>query len=77
MSSLLVRNLDEKILGRLKSIAKQHGRSLESEVKVILADTASFYTMEEAALVASKWRNSFKGRKLSNSADLIREDRNR
>jgi len=77
MSSLLVRNLDDKIVGRLKLIAKNHGRSLQGEVKAILTDVASFFTMEEAASVSASWRDKLKGRKFSDSAVLIREDRER
>jgi len=76
MSSILVRNLDDKIVGRLKVIAKHHGRSLQGEVKAILTETVSFLTME-AASVAAGWRKNLKGRKLSDSADLIRKDRER
>ena len=77
MSSILVRNLDDKIVGRLKTIAKDHGRSLQGEVKAILTEATSFLTMEEAASVAAGWRKQLKGRQFSDSANLIREDRGR
>jgi len=77
MHSILVRNLDDKIIGRLKAIAKHHGRSLQGEVKAILTDVTSFFTMEEAACVAADWRKRLKGRQMADSADLIREDRDR
>ena len=76
MSSILVRDLDEDVIGRLKTSAKHHGRSLQGEVKAILTETVSFLTTEAAA-VSSGWRTNLKGRKLSDSTDLIREDRNR
>ena len=77
MSSILVRDLDDNIVGKLKTIAKNHGRSLQGEVKAILTDATSFFTMEEAACVAASWRKKLKGRQLADSADLIREDRDR
>ena len=77
MSSILVRNLDDKIVGRLKAIAKHHGRSLQGEVKAILTDAISFLSMEEAASVVAGWRKKLKGRQFSDSANLIREDRDR
>ncbi len=77
MHSILVRNLDDKVVGRLKAIAKDHGRSLQGEVKAILTETVSFLTMEEAASVAAGWRKKLKGRQFSDSANLIREDRDR
>jgi plasmid stability protein len=77
MSSILVRDLDAKIVGRLKAIAKTHGRSLQGEVKAILTEAISFLSVEEAALVAAGWRKKLKGRQFSDSASLIREDRDR
>ena len=76
MSSILVRDLDEDVIGRLKTSAKHHGRSLQGEVKSILTDAFAFLTTEAAA-VSAGWRKNLKGRKLSDSTDLIREDRNR
>ncbi|MEI8012532.1 MAG: hypothetical protein WCI27_08680 [Candidatus Omnitrophota bacterium] len=76
MPSILVRDLNEEVVGRLKTSAKHHGRSLQGEVKSILTETVSFLTTE-AAMVSADWRKSLKGRKLSNGTDLIREDRNR
>ena len=76
MPSILVRDLDDKIVGRLKAIAKHHGRSLQGEVKAILTETESFLKIE-AASVAAGWRKSLKNRQLSDSAELIRKDRER
>lgn len=76
MSSILVRDLDAKIVNRLKTIARQHGRSLQSEIKSILTEAASFL-IAEAASVSTQWHKSFSGRDLSDSSVLIREDRSR
>jgi len=76
MSNILVRDLDDRIVGRLKAIAKHHGRSLQGEVKAILTETVSFLTMEAVA-VSARWRKSLKGRPLGDSTNLIREDRDR
>lgn len=76
MSSILVRDLDEKIVDRLKSIAKRHGRSLQGEVKAILTETVSFLS-KEAVAISAGWRENLKGRHMSHSADLIRKDRER
>lgn len=40
MAQLLVRNIEEGVKTRLKRRAKQHGRSLEEEVRDILRDAA-------------------------------------
>jgi antitoxin FitA len=76
MPSILVRDLDDKIVGRLKAIAKHHGRSLQGEVKAILTETVSFLTMEAAA-VSAVWRKKLKGRRIEDSSDMIRKDRER
>jgi plasmid stability protein len=76
MSNILVRDVDTKIVNRLKTIAKQHGRSLQSEIKAILTEAASFLA-SEAATVSVKWHKTLSGRELSDSAALVREDRNR
>lgn len=76
MASILVRDLDKGIVNRIKTMAKNHGRSLQGEVKAILTDSVSFLS-SEAIDVSAKWHQVFKGKKLSDSADLIREDRTR
>lgn len=76
MPSLLVRNLDDHIIDRLKANAKHHGRSLQKEVKAILTETVAFLTTEAAA-VSAGWRKSLRNRKMGDSVDLVREDRNR
>ena len=76
MPHILVRDLDSDIVERLKSRAKQHGRSLQGEVKAILEETIPM-TMSEFRAVSEKWQKRLKGRKFSDSAKLIREDRNR
>jgi plasmid stability protein len=76
MAQLLVRDLTEVTLDRLKRRAKEHGRSLQAEAKTIL-EAAAPLGMEEAARVAAQWRRRLAGRMKSDSADLLREDRSR
>ena len=76
MPHILVRDLPADTIKRLKSRAKQHGRSLQGEAKAILEEAAPM-TMSEARAVSEKWQKYFKGRKFSDSAKLIREDRDR
>jgi plasmid stability protein len=77
MSQLLVRDLDLHTIERLKARARSHGRSLQKEVKTILEEAATSLTMAEARQVAARWRRRLGGRKSSDSAELIREDRGR
>lgn len=76
MSNILVRDLDDRIVNRLKAIAKNHGRSLQGEVKAILTETVSFLTAE-AATISSNWHQTLSGKKFTDSAHLLREDRAR
>ncbi len=76
MADILVRGLETRLVSRLKEIAKQHGRSLQGEVKVILSRNVP-YTTKEALAISEKWKKYFAGRVFSDSTDDIREDRER
>lgn len=76
MAQVLVRDLDPAALERLKERAARHGRSLQSELKSIL-ETAATFSMSEARQVAEQWRQLFAGQPMSDSSELIREDRDR
>lgn len=76
MAQLLVRDLEKETIERLKKRAKQHDRSLQGEVKLILQNAAKL-SMTEASNVARDWQKRLSGRKFSDSALLIREDRGR
>jgi plasmid stability protein len=76
MSQILVRNLDEAVVERLKSRARAHGRSLQAEVKDILEQSAK-NDIAEARKLVDRVRRSFEGRKFNDSSELVREDRNR
>lgn len=77
MAQVLVRQLNDKIVERLKKRAKENGRSLQSEVKTILEEAVPDY--EGAWKRIAKFQKTLKqsGRKFSDSATLIREDRDR
>ncbi len=77
MAQILVRNLGKEVVERLKKRAMEDGRSLQSEVKLILEQAAlePKVDMETARRMLEEFRKRFKGRKFSDSARLIREDR--
>lgn len=77
MAQVLVRQLDDKLVERLKKRAKEHGRSLQSEVKTILEEATPDY--EGAWKRIAKVKKAFKraGRTFSDSTPLIREERDR
>ncbi len=77
MAQVLVRQLDDKLVERLKKRAKEHDRSLQSEVKAILEEAVPDY--EVAWERIAKLRKALKraGRTFSDSTPLIREARGR
>ena len=77
MAQVLVRQLNDKVVDRLKKRAKEHGRSLQSEVKTILEDAVPDYERAWKRINSLRLRLKQSSRKFTNSADLIREDRDR
>jgi plasmid stability protein len=75
MGSILVRGLDQTTIERLKERARLNGRSLQQEVKALLERAAETVTMGEARRVSERWNRRLAGRPLSDSTELIREDR--
>jgi hypothetical protein len=75
MGSILVRGLNQKTIKRLKERAQLNGRTLQLEVKALLERAAETLTMPEARRVSEQWRHLLGGRSMSDSAQLIREDR--
>lgn len=76
MAQVLVRDLDDAVVARLKERARERGRSLQAELKALLEREAR--TSRAAALTfAAKMRKQLSGRKHSDSARLLAEDRAR
>lgn len=78
MAQVLVRNLNDRVVARLKKRAKTRGRSLQAEVKTILEEAAKDVPEDfwkEADRIRKQLGHS--GRKFSDSAALVREDRDR
>lgn len=76
MPQVLVRGLDESTLDRLKTRAQRRGRSLEGELRIII-QAAAEETEVDARAAAERVQALFAGRRFSDSAELIREDRER
>ncbi|WGV26292.1 FitA-like ribbon-helix-helix domain-containing protein [Halotia branconii] len=84
MAQILVENLDPLILQRLETLAKQHGRSLQEELKYILQQATEKQThyhsggdMEKAREALARAQVRYAGKTFSDSTELIREDRER
>lgn len=74
MAQILIRNLDETTIERLKLRAMQNGRSLQAEVKMIL-DQAAHVDLQTARLTAARIREKLRGRPTSDSVALLHEER--
>lgn len=79
MAQILVRGLDEEVVERLKIRARKDGRSLQSEVKHILEQSAFEAKVDPktARKISEEFHRKFRGRKFPDTAGLIREDRER
>lgn len=76
MPDVLVKNVDERILEKLRDRARENGRSLQNElIQMFRIFVESDDLSDEER--ASQIKESLRGRKFSDSAVLLREDRNR
>jgi plasmid stability protein len=78
MANLTIRNVEDSVVERLKSKAIQSGRSLEAEVREVLRQAAKRKSREEMLAAADRIAAMTpKGVKQTDSAELLREDRDR
>ncbi len=76
MAQVIVRNLDDDIVVRLKRMAANNHRSLEQELRLILSKAAR-PDIAEFRKRAAEIRTSLSDRPQTDSVSLIREDRDR
>jgi len=76
MAEVLIRDLDERTVERLKRRAAQNHRSLQAELQIIV-ERAAVVDILESRAVAARIRRKLSGRKHSDSAALLAEDRQR
>jgi plasmid stability protein len=78
MSELVITGVDDLVLHDLRERASRHGRTPAEEAKSILADALSGARTEAWAPVDAIYqRLAASGQTFSDSADLLREDRDR
>ena len=78
MANLTIRNVEDSVVERLKSKAIQSGRSLEAELREVLRQAANRKSREEMLAAADRIAAMTpKGVKQTDSAELLREDRDR
>ena len=76
MAQVLVRNVPEEVVARLKDRASRKGRSLEAELRQVL-EAAARLERSEFRERAGEIREQLRGCYHSDGTALIREDRDR
>ncbi|MGQ0665299.1 MAG: FitA-like ribbon-helix-helix domain-containing protein [Pseudomonadota bacterium] len=74
MTQVLVRNLSDHVMARLKKRAWRHGKPLEAELRSILMAAAPS-ERGDLARRAAEMRLRLAGRRHGDSAELLRRDR--
>jgi plasmid stability protein len=78
MAQLLIEDVAEATVAKLKERASHHGRSLQQELKFILEEAARQNSAESwEAIHQFRRRLQESERVFSDSTDLLREDRER
>jgi len=72
--NVLIRDLDDDVLEQLKAAAKANRRSLQAEIHEVLR-RASTRNLAETRRLSAQWLKRLRNRDHSDSATLIREDR--
>lgn len=76
MANVLIRDLDERVLSRLKCAARAHGRSLQGEIHDTL-QRASTRSLAETRHLSREWLKRLRASSQSDSTKLIREERDK
>ncbi|MFL6196411.1 MAG: FitA-like ribbon-helix-helix domain-containing protein [Thermoanaerobaculia bacterium] len=79
MADIVIRDISPDIVERLGDRARSHGCSLETEVKAILESVVLPHEVStpDPLEISEYWHRRLAGRMTSDSADLLREDRDR
>ena len=72
MAQIIIRNLDDSVVDKLKQRAKASGRSLEAEARILLTNSVAY-----DPLVLRELRAKFGEQRFEDSTEMIREDRER
>lgn len=77
MPSVLVRDVEDEVLERLKMRAERNDRSLQSELSLLLRRASEQNDLASRLDIARKVRGSIKKAQTTDSVKLLREDRRR
>ena len=76
MAQILVRDLADEVVETLKARAREHRRSLQAEVKLLLEEAARVDRATGRRRI-EEVREELAGRPMSDSTELVRELRDR
>ncbi|GAA6623754.1 FitA-like ribbon-helix-helix domain-containing protein [Scytonema sp. NUACC26] len=84
MAQLVINNIDPILIYKLETLARQHERSLQEELQYILEQATQPVTNQNQSVdiatareMVTQIQEMFAGRTFRDSAELIREDRER
>ena len=78
MAELVIHDVEETVFGRLQLRAKNHGRTIADEARRIIEEALNDRPADAwAGFDAIRERLAASGRTFSDSAELLREDRDR
>jgi len=60
MAQVIVRNLDDKVRDKLRALAKEHGRSMEEEIREILKNAVLKTTLAEDSGLGTRIAERFR-----------------
>jgi plasmid stability protein len=76
MARVLIRELDDRIVAKLKARAARNGRSLQAELQMIV-ERAAVVDIVDSRTAAARIRRMLNDRTHSDSAALLADDRRR
>lgn len=76
MANVLIRNLDERTVARLKERAARNDRSLQAELQTIV-ERAAMMEVIEGRVLAARIRRKLSNRKHPDSTASVADDRRR
>jgi plasmid stability protein len=76
LKAISIRNVPDEVYSTLQEIARANHRSLQEQIKCILEEQARLVQGSSVATAVS-WRKRFRGRKLSDTVEMVRQDRGR
>ena len=84
MTQIVLDNINPDVLDKIRNLAQKNNRTLEDEIKTILAQAAETEAVEKREInISQAWskideaRQRHAGKIFSDSVELLREDRNR